>query len=105
LDAEVDAAIAEGASAPRPPRRELRPCTRCGHVRRVLVTDDRQHTLTDERDSLGHPIYEFRTVGEHWEKHCTACRFELKAKHYAELAHENRRRAEASRARQKGKGP
>lgn len=95
----VEQALAdERASDPIVPDfRAKRACKRCGFERMVKVRIERVHVVTIDGDR-------WRNGGESYEEHCTACKFEIKALHYTRLAVENRRRADAARSKQDGKG-
>lgn len=88
-------------------RREPRPCKRCGHVRTVKITDDRKF-VPDGGFEVSHGVRQatgsFQVVGELHERHCSACKAELRAIHYTNLAAEWGRRGRELRAKQAAKG-
>lgn len=88
-------------------RREPRPCKRCGYVRTVKITDDRKF-VPDGKFEISHGVRQatgsFQVVGELHERHCGACKAELRAIHYANLAEDWQQRGRMLRAKQDAKG-
>lgn len=82
-DAEIVDAMESNPSYQE--RREQKACSRCGHIRKVVV----------------HFLLKRSAESEHrWEKLCAACQATQRAEHYEEVAKRWRARAHELRGRQ-----
>jgi hypothetical protein len=66
-------------------RREMKPCAKCGHIRRVTVSFLLKHGVESEH---------------RYERHCRACQADMRANHYEREARRFRQRALELRAQQ-----